>query len=335
MRYQPRANIEPILKTSGFPSLVGIPVLKNGFYAVDSQLMPNGDAPKQFIKIYRYGEALKRNIGGWSGYIAKTGHKYYPNESITEHFLSRIGQILGLEMAESKLCIIRGQLRFCSKYFLDTHKKQELVHGANIYAGYLNGDLDMVEEIENRKMSQSMFTLQFTDDAVRALFTYHHQEIMECFIKMLLFDILVGNNDRHFYNWGVIRDLGQKENPRFSPVFDSARGLFWNRPDKAMAEIVADKNRLEKLIQRYESDSKPKFGIEGKGLINHFDLLDFISKNSYYTSTAMLKQFFSKENLCMILELLDHEFALLFSQARKQVIKTLLTRRVETANKFI
>jgi len=335
VRYISKANIEPILRHSGPISQTGIPVIKNGNYRVDSYLLPNGDAPKQFIKIYQYGEARKANIRNWKGYIVKTGHKWYPNESISEHFLTRVGQILGLEMANSKLWIIRGQLRFCSQYFLNQSQRQELVHGANIYAGYLNGDLNLVEEIETQRLSQSLFTLQFTDESVRALFTFQHQEIMECFTKMLLFDILVGNNDRHFYNWGVVRDLAQKESPRFSPIFDSARGLFWNRPDKAMAEIVADKGRLEKLIVRYESESKPKFGIEGKGQINHFDLLDFVSKNSFYTKPESLKQFFSLENLGRILELLETEFKTLFSPARKTAIKTLLTRRIETANKFI
>lgn len=335
MRYLSKANSEPILHHSGNLKLSDIPVVKNGFYKVDSALSPNGDAPKQFLKIYKYGEAPKSSIKHWTGYIAKTGHKWYPNESISEHFLTRVGQVLGLNMAESSLFKIRGQVRFCSRYFLNAKGNQELVHGANIYAGYLNGDLALVEEIETQKLSQKLFTLQFTSESVKALFPFDHQEIMENFSRMLLFDILVGNNDRHFYNWGVIRDLGQKENPRFSPVFDSARGIFWNRSDKVIADIVSDKSRLEKLISKYESESKPKFGIEGKGKINHFDLLDFVVKTQFFVSQSTIKDFFSDYSLRFILALLEGEFKNLFHPARKLAIKTLITKRVETANNFL
>src|SRR5438874_1354953 len=55
-----------------------------------------GDAPKDFLRIYTYGEAHKTRPDHWPAYIAKVGQKWYPNESVTEHLLTRIGQLLGL-----------------------------------------------------------------------------------------------------------------------------------------------------------------------------------------------------------------------------------------------
>lgn len=78
----------------------------------------------------------------WPLYIAKTGHKWYPVESIT----NRLGRVFGIRMADSRLGVINGQLRFLSRYFLDV-EKETLAHGAEIFAGYLK-DQAFVEKVE-------------------------------------------------------------------------------------------------------------------------------------------------------------------------------------------
>jgi hypothetical protein len=78
-------------------------------------------------------------------YIAKVGHKWYPMESITEYLMNRIGEVLGVNMAVSKLVIIQNQIRFLCKYFLK--KNEQLVHGAEIFGSYVGSD-DIIEHIE-------------------------------------------------------------------------------------------------------------------------------------------------------------------------------------------
>jgi len=88
-----------------------------------------GEAPKSFIRVYDYQKGSiqrKSNSASWPLYIAKTGHKWYPLESITEHLIARIGTVLGLNMAHSRLVNAGGQVRFLSKYFLNPEKGQEL-----------------------------------------------------------------------------------------------------------------------------------------------------------------------------------------------------------------
>jgi hypothetical protein len=72
-----------------------IPTLKKGEYFVETGRSITGDAPKEFIRVYEFGSARKIKRNKWPLYIAKTGHKWYPNESITEHLLNRIGECLG------------------------------------------------------------------------------------------------------------------------------------------------------------------------------------------------------------------------------------------------
>ena len=222
-----------------------------------------GDAPKAFVRIYSYSKDnnfRKIDIRHWPFYIAKTGHKWYPNESITERLLCRLGEVFGLRMAESNLVIIGGQVRFLSKYFLKS-KDQELVHGADIFAGYI-GDEEFVTQIEEQQLSRDMFTLQFVDKAVEYQFAFCHDVIMQEFVKMLLFDALVGNNDRHFYNWGVVRSITQAFQPYFAPVYDTARGLFWNDTDEKLENRYI--NHSESYLKKYCENSRPKIGWEGE-----------------------------------------------------------------------
>ena len=137
----------PIINRSGFDLRFpgGLPILKGGCFRVLDAAVA-GDAPKDFLRIYRYGDGRRSNPRGWPGWIAKVGHKYYPNESVTEHLLTRIGQALEIKVADSELMWFGPQLRFMSRYFLNG-REQSLVHGAEIFAGHL-ADRDFVEEVE-------------------------------------------------------------------------------------------------------------------------------------------------------------------------------------------
>lgn len=203
----------------------GVPVVKRCNYVIVQGVSVTGDAPKVIVRIHDRKEGrhyFKRNKHRWSIYIAKTGHKWYPVESLTEYLLNLLGKDFGLNMAESSVAMIGGQLRFLSKYFLSS-QWEELVHGADIFAGFL-GDRELVEQIEEQALSRDLFTLQFVENAVEYLFPFQKDEIMNSLVRLLLYDAWVGNNDRHFYNWGIVRSIRQSFTPYFSPVYTIRHG---------------------------------------------------------------------------------------------------------------
>jgi len=315
----------PIINRSGFyvfhPS--GLPSLKAGKFRVQDAAVA-GDAPKDFVRIYRYGEGRRVCPRGWPAWIAKVGHKYYPNESITEHFLTRVGQSLELNVADSQLMWFRGQLRFLSRYFLHP-KCQSLVHGAEIFAGYL-ADRDFVEEVEKCDEARNLFTFQFVEAALRSRFPGHWEELLAGFTRLLAFDALVGNNDRHFYNWGVIVDITGRRAPVFSPIFDTARAIYWNTTEQRLAEIAGDKNRRRVHQAKYVERCFPKTGWDGVNAPNHFALMKSISEGRpellpvlQGIPVAQLQQ--QVENL------LCTEFKLLISSLRADFIMECLDRR--------
>lgn len=248
-----------------------IPYLKRNNTFVEKEQTMTGDAPKLFIREYEYGVAYKSSIKKWPAYIAKVGHKWYPVESIMEQLLTDLGKLYGFNVADSKLVLASGQLRFMSRYFLN--KEERLMHGAEIYAAHLNGDLKFVEEVEDKKLSSDFFTLSFTYDALKATFEYNFDVLFGELLKMLVFGAITGNNDRHFYNWGVIVNIRNRKKNRFAPIYDTARALFWNRSDDDLVKSLNHK-RMDSVIKKYSNNSKPKMGIEQTSVHNHFEFVD-------------------------------------------------------------
>jgi hypothetical protein len=308
-------------------------MVKKHQYCIVEGYTITGDAPKEFIRVYEYGEARKSTPKKWPLYIAKTGHKWYPTESITEYLLNMLGVEFGLEMADSKISWIGGQLRFLSRYFL-TSKKQELIHGADIFAGFVN-DRDFVEQIEEQQLARDLFTLQFTKDALEFTFPYQWETILNQFVRMLLFDALVGNNDRHFYNWGVVRHIESKHEPYFSPIYDTARGLFWNESEKKILALWNDKNRLQAYLSRYCTNSRPKVGWEGATNINHFKLVSKIYKYEFGISKSEINDLFLRSRFEKMIDSIEFNLSDILGIERTKLILECLIFRYNEISKLI
>ena len=308
-----------------------VPVLKKRNYIIDKSVSVGGDAPKEFIKVYEYGRSKRNNQGRWIAYIAKIGHKWYPIESITEHLLNRIGELLGLNMAHSKLAILGNQLFFLSEYFLDS-RQYELVHGVDIYAGFVI-DKQFVEEIEEKALARTFFTFDFAQQAINKMFPNQAEQLIEGFVKLLFFDAIVGNNDRHFYNWAVLRHIENKKSPTFAPIFDTARGLFWNENEEKIMERLKHPKQLDVKIEKYAQNSMPKTGWEGEQNLNHFQLAQKLCKNDKKFS-VILDDLLKQENENHVIELIDNEFKMLLSDARKELIKHTIRYRFKILRSF-
>ncbi len=333
-----------IINYSGFevPKLLSIPILRSKNYFIVEGVSMSGDRPKDFIKVYEHDKTKKglckhQNPRTWIPYLAKVGDKWYPSESITEYLLNRIGETIGMNMAKSKLYLTTGQsksdyqIRFCSRYFLSAD--EALVHGVQIYENYFR-DKDFVREVEENKMERTFFTFQEAEKAIRTNFEANAELILKEFVKMLVFDALIGNNDRHFYNWGVIVDLKGKNNPRFSPVFDTARGLFWNDTESKLFRILSEKERIDTFLMNYVKKSQPKTSWDNEPEVNHIKIIQLL-KNNYPDLIVYSNSIFDPAHLQKINKLLKEEFTLLLSPQRLTLIQKCLTLRFTILSEII
>lgn len=304
-----------------------IQVLKEHDYIVKNYDL-DGDAPKQFIKAYFFEEGSivrKASSSSWHSYIAKTAEKWYPHESVIEFMINRIGQTLGLNMNEIKLVKANGQIRFLSRYFLNRDEK--LIHGAEICGEHL-GDMLLAKEIADHKStSRELFTFEFTKDSIRAVFPDCFEFLLLDLVRLITFDALVGNNDRHFYNWGVI-DTKKKTSklPTFAPIYDSARGLLWNLSDDNIKKFLNTHRTGGKKILNYIEDASPRISIESNTAANHFQLIDFVRRyNKEYDE--IVTNMASEDNEAKVLAMLKKEFSNFYIAERSELISIILRER--------
>jgi hypothetical protein len=294
-----------------------IPCLRRGRHYVTNRAVA-GDAPKDFIHVYEYGTGRRSEPKTWPAYVAKVGHKWYPAESITEHLMTRIGQMLGLRMATSRLMLCANQIRFMSRYFLQGD--DSLVHGAEIVAGYVEDD-KFVADVERQQLEKEIFTFQVLRVAIETRFPMDREPIVSGFARMLAFDALVGNQDRHLYNWGVIVHPKARRTPEFSPIYDTARGLFWNTSEAGLAKYLD-----EAALLKYVEAARPLVGCDGDKDANHFRLIAKIAETDS-DIREVLRELGSRDAVREIGGMIDGEFSRLLSAARRALIKRCLEIR--------
>ena len=169
-----------------------------------------------------------------------------------------------------------------SEYFLKLH--EELLHGIDMLAMWLGIDrveleftLLFVKE-EERDVYRLDYLLQMLVDVATA----GEANVLQAALgRMLALDAVIGANDRHAMNWGVIRDTLQPSVLRFAPVFDTARGLFWHHLDHALRR-ADDRGVRDGDIARYAERSRPNIGFRGwrdVEIYNHFELVRHILRH--------------------------------------------------------
>jgi hypothetical protein len=325
-------EVPAVINASGFTVTPHrcCPNLKSRDWFVIEEAM-TGDAPKDFLAVYEYGvESCRRaKKRSWPRYIAKVGHKYYPNESVTEHLITRIGQAIGLDIADSRLAHVKGQLRFLSRYFL--RDKEYLLHGADIFASYLQDHgREFVEAVENENKAPEFFDYDFAVESIKAMVPESAEEVQRGFNRMLAFDALVGNNDRHFFNWAVICHPVGHRKPRFSPIFDTARALFWNHTEEKLSKMSEGGRRPEDVLRKYCRNSSSKIGAAGVGRVNHFGLLESILDRFPDAADQLdLLSDIDREPVDLVGEILREEFRDLVSPLRRSWICRLVEYRTE------
>lgn len=307
---------------------------KENYYIVDVPL--DGEAPKQYIKAYFYYKNCPRKAkpANWDGYYAKFGGKSYPHESLIEFSMNIIGQALGVKMNEMRLAVINGQLRFLSKDFIESG--QRLIHGIEILAEYFE-DKQFVDDInKDRKIRREYLTFDEVEKAIHHVYPGECSILCSDLVKMLTFDALAGNNDRHFYNWGVIGSSRRREKEvvRFAPVYDSARGMFWNDTQEKLEERYQQYMKNPLQMDAYLERTKPRFSFEGNSSANHFDLMQYLIEYSV-TYKEIITYLCSVEKEEAVLSQLQSKVFPFFSKERIFLTTMAIERRFQRVRSLL
>ncbi|WP_018249862.1 HipA domain-containing protein [Orenia marismortui] len=183
----------------------------------------------------------------------------YSGEHLAEKLASEIGLKLGLNMPEIDLAIY-DNIECCISYSFCQAGGVELKEGREIL-------IQDITENENR----DKYTVE---NIVSHL---HEYGLVEEFVEMMLFDALVGQQDRHEENWGILNCPGDPVNRyQFAPIYDNSSCL--TREVHRYKHGINIKLYNSEHFKSYLRRSKSLIRIESNNThtISHFDMVEYL-----------------------------------------------------------
>lgn len=152
--------------------------------------------------------------------------------------------------------------------------------------------------------------------------------------KILLFDALIGNSDRHHSNWGITetkafpyveKGVFPVNAMTLSPLYDNGSSLCSYINESDIGTILKDKMKYEAIIN---TKSKSAIGWNNIRPIRHLELVKDL-RNEYYESTVNIvidiKKNITEQSIDDILNNFDDK--IISNQMKKLLKKFIIDRR--------
>lgn len=205
------------------------------------------------------GSRVKKMVidnNGGKAFFKYEGNGYLVSEACSEKMSYEIAKVLGYDCAKIELAIDNeGTLGVLNYLFIDIGNTE---HTDAVSYLNIHGD----ERNKYYTISNIKKTLDELD-----------KNLFEGFIKVMVFDALVGEQDRHEENWGIMQVDNQYI---FSPLYDNGCNLLRNFKDLKYAEdYYSGKRDFNAYINKsktiiYKEDSKKQY--------KHFELIKYLNE---------------------------------------------------------
>ncbi len=247
---------------------------------VSPDITTNGNLSKKWVQI------------GNDRYLYKTSSKYYCQEPYNEALASAICRRLEFESyVDYDLIIENGKLISACKNFLT--EDAELISAGSLL--YMNGNSPDYRYENYVKICK--------ENGIA--------DIEDRLDEMLVLDYLIANEDRHYGNFGVIRNSNTLEFVSVAPIFDSGSSMFYYLEADSIEEFNATHEIHSKAFARWHNESiKLVKNIERFDLSKLKDIDDelkmiFLKGNTLKTERADTLCYVIKERVKKLSEIFD------------------------------
>lgn len=237
-------------------------------------------------------------------------------DHISECIACELARLLDIECAEFELGTYAGREGSMS-YNIVKSEKQQLIEGLN-YIVHKFPEYDTNELVV--KNSGEKYSLEMIKESLPQ--SVEFQE----FLKIPVFDYLIGNTDRHQSNWALIKENGKES---ISPLYDNSSSLCaYLKEDELDKCLGNDKMKWKSVV---ETKSRSIIRISSKDIQRptHLEVLKYI-RNNYYTETEeIVKKIIARVTEENINKITEQFSDCQLSQKKKKVIKKFLLSKVE------
>ena len=236
-------------------------------------------------------------------------------EHFSEKIASELAQIIGIECAKIDVGKYHGRLGSIS-YLINDKSKDSLIEGVTLiavnranYNPYKLKDMDLCE----------YYNLDMILESIRP---YNLETV---FLKILIFDYIIGNSDRHHSNWAVL-DSGKLI--KMCPIYDNGSSLCCYIKED---DIKSKRNDIQWFDSILVSKSKSIVRLykNKKSKPTHKEIMEYLKSNYYKETIQFVKNIKEKLGENVISDLIERCSYGILTEERKSLLKRYLVKKVE------
>lgn len=244
--------------------------------------------------------------------------KFNKSEYTTEHFsekiASELAQKINLECAKVELGIYNSQIG--SFNYQINQDDEILIEGIQLINKYYpNYNSDTLYDSKN----EEYYSL---DMILKSLEQYNFRRD---FFKIVVFDFLIGNTDRHQNNWAILQS---DKNTRLCPLYDNGSSLCCYIQESQIDSYLGnDKMRFNSLVNS-KSTSRIRLDKKIKKEPRQLEVLEYLRNNYYEDVVDFIKTILYNINQISVNNLLGEYTEEIVSKKRKTLIKKFLMEKI-------
>lgn len=233
------------------------------------------------------------------------GKDYLVSEACSEKMCYEIAKILGYDCARIELAIDeQGNLGVLNYLFIDL------------------GTIEHIDAVSYLNIHENQRSQFYTISNIKKKLDTLNVLLFRDFIKIMIFDALVGEQDRHEENWGIERT---EQGYKMSPLYDNGCNLLREFRDESFAEkFYSGKKSFDAYIRRSKTILyKENHSVQYK----HFELIEYLNQIYHEDVQKELSNLIllTDKNIEIVVNKIPDE--LLTSRHREYIINYLKKRR--------